>query len=245
MLWFRDHYLRSPANAADWRALPIKAPSLAGVVPAVVITAECDVLHDEGERYAGFGKPPPHAHIRAIAAPPRKAPVTANFTFASAYRDAGVPDPATRPELFDGVLWRRSFAYLIDAVCIGALVVLFWLIALVLTVLSLGLLWPILHFALALVPLAYHTLLLSGPRASTWGMRCFDLELRSWTGERPSFLQALAQTALFYVTVGFTCSLILLFALFNRRKRTLHDVLAGTLMIRSLRVASGTPPGRW
>jgi hypothetical protein len=32
----------------------------------------------------------------------------------------------------------------------------------------------------------------------------------------------LAQTALFYITVGATCSLILLFVLFNRRKRALH-----------------------
>ena len=52
MVWFRDHYLRSPADAEDWRASPIKAPSLEGVAPAIVITAECDVLHDEGQRYA-------------------------------------------------------------------------------------------------------------------------------------------------------------------------------------------------
>jgi acetyl esterase len=52
MVWFRNHYLRSPADAEDWRASPIKAPSLAGVAPAIVVTAECDVLHDEGQRYA-------------------------------------------------------------------------------------------------------------------------------------------------------------------------------------------------
>jgi len=46
-------------------------------------------------------------------------------------------------------------------------------------------------------------------------------------GERPGLLQALANAALFYLTVGATCSLILLFALFNRRKRTVHDVLSG------------------
>jgi hypothetical protein len=50
---------------------------------------------------------------------------------------------------------------------------------------------------------------------------------------RPGFLQALAQTALFYITVGVTCSLILLFALFNRRRRTLHDMLAVTVLVRS------------
>jgi acetyl esterase len=52
MIWFRNHYLQSPKDAEDWRASPIKAPSLAGVAPAIVITAECDVLHDDGEGYA-------------------------------------------------------------------------------------------------------------------------------------------------------------------------------------------------
>jgi acetyl esterase len=52
MVWFRNHYLRRPEDAEDWRASPLKAPNFAGVAPAIVITAECDVLHDEGERYA-------------------------------------------------------------------------------------------------------------------------------------------------------------------------------------------------
>jgi len=53
MVWFRNHYLHSPKDAEDWRASPINAPSLGDVAPAIVITAECDVLHDDGERYAG------------------------------------------------------------------------------------------------------------------------------------------------------------------------------------------------
>ena len=52
MAWFRDHYLRSPEDATDWRASPLKARSFSGVAPAIVITAECDVLHDDGELYA-------------------------------------------------------------------------------------------------------------------------------------------------------------------------------------------------
>jgi acetyl esterase len=52
MVWFREHYLRSPKDAEDWRASPINASSFGSVTPAIVITAECDVLHDDGERYA-------------------------------------------------------------------------------------------------------------------------------------------------------------------------------------------------
>ena len=53
MVWFSRHYLRSPNDAEDWRASPIKATSLDGVAPAIVVVAECDVLHDDGESYAG------------------------------------------------------------------------------------------------------------------------------------------------------------------------------------------------
>ena len=52
MQWFQRHYLRRPEDAGDWRASPIRAPDLAGVAPAIVVTAECDVLHDDGANYA-------------------------------------------------------------------------------------------------------------------------------------------------------------------------------------------------
>ncbi|MBV8535599.1 MAG: hypothetical protein JO128_08410, partial [Alphaproteobacteria bacterium] len=48
----------------------------------------------------------------------------------------------------------------------------------------------------------------------------------------PVLLQALVQTVLFYVTVTMLTPLVLLVAVFNRRKRTLHDILAGTLTLR-------------
>ncbi|HWB50247.1 MAG TPA: alpha/beta hydrolase [Stellaceae bacterium] len=52
MKWFRGHYLRTMADALDWRASPVLAPDLKGVAAAIVIAAECDVLHDEGLAYA-------------------------------------------------------------------------------------------------------------------------------------------------------------------------------------------------
>jgi len=50
--WFRDHYLRSPADAEDWRASPARIERLAGLPPAYVLTAGADPLRDEGEQYA-------------------------------------------------------------------------------------------------------------------------------------------------------------------------------------------------
>jgi uncharacterized RDD family membrane protein YckC len=159
--------------------------------------------------------------------------MTAEYGDAHDHRDHGLPDPAARAELFDGVLSRRALAYLIDLCVIGAIMIAAWIVFALLTVLSFGLLGPALWFVFGLIPLAYNTLLVGGRHGATVGMRLLDLELRSWDGYRLVLLQALAHTVLFYVTVGATCALVLLFALINRRRRTLHDVLSGMLMVRS------------
>lgn len=52
MTWFRDHYLRTLEDGADWRASPLRAASFAGLPPAFVLIAGYDPLCDEGEDYA-------------------------------------------------------------------------------------------------------------------------------------------------------------------------------------------------
>ena len=52
MRYFVDHYVPDPERRADWRVSPIRAVSLAGSPPALVMTCGHDPLRDEGRLYA-------------------------------------------------------------------------------------------------------------------------------------------------------------------------------------------------
>ena len=138
------------------------------------------------------------------------------------------PDSMSHPELFDGVMFRRIIAYLIDVIILSGTVLFLWF----LVVMTLGLLGPIAALITPVIPLAYHSLLIGGPNSATIGMRMMGIEVRRLDGGRPELVQALLQTLLFYATLALT-GLLLIVALFNDRRRCLHDWLSGTLTINT------------
>jgi acetyl esterase len=52
MAWYCQQYLEGPEDARNPYASPLLAEDLSGLPPAHVVTAEMDVLHDEGQKYA-------------------------------------------------------------------------------------------------------------------------------------------------------------------------------------------------
>src|SRR6202000_1568041 len=52
MVWFWDHYAPDLAARAHRDASPLRSVNFVGLPPAVILTAEHDVLRDEGEVYA-------------------------------------------------------------------------------------------------------------------------------------------------------------------------------------------------
>jgi uncharacterized RDD family membrane protein YckC len=152
----------------------------------------------------------------------------------------GVPphafDPLLQPELFRGVLTRRVIAFLIDLIVLSIPVVLAILFIAVFGIVTLGLGWALFWLvspASIIWALVYYGASLGGPHSATPGMRVMDLELRTWYGAPGYFVLGAMHGILFWISVSVLSPLVLLVGLFNRRRRLLHDVVLGTVIINN------------
>jgi uncharacterized RDD family membrane protein YckC len=156
-------------------------------------------------------------------------------------------DPQIHPELFRGVLTRRFFAFLIDLVVLSIPVILAVLFIAVFGVVTLGLGWALFWLvspASVIWALVYYGASLGGPHSATIGMRMMDLEMRTWYGAPSYFVLGAMHAVVFWVSVSFLTPAIVLVGLFNGRRRLLHDIILGIVIINSSVRAPVAEPAR-
>lgn len=143
--------------------------------------------------------------------------------------------------LVGGALARRCLAWLVDIVLIGLVVLALWLILAMFGVLTFGLGFGAMAI-LPFVPGVYHVVSLLGRRSATPGQRIFGLTVRRDADlGPPDAFQAIICVVLLYVTLA-TSGLLLVVALFTRRRRTLHDILSGLVVVRVHAMEALTAP---
>lgn len=145
-------------------------------------------------------------------------------------------DPVTEPEYFEGVLSRRIMAFCVDAMMIIGPIILLAVFIFVLGIVTLSLGWmlfPLLGPAFVVWAIAYNAITLGSPASATLGMRLVDLEMRTWYGAPCYGLLGAVHAVCFWVSVSVATPLVLVVALFNDRRRLVHDFLAGTVVVNN------------
>ena len=134
---------------------------------------------------------------------------------------------------YDGVRTRRVLAFLIDYLIVGLLLIPFAIIIFFLGILTLGLGWALFCILGPAVALLYVWTTLGGPNQATTGMRIMGIRLDRLDGRPVDGLLAIVHSVLFWAGNVVLTPLVLLVSLFSDRKRTLHDLLLGTVVSRS------------
>ena len=145
-------------------------------------------------------------------------------------------DPIANPELFEGVLARRVVAFVIDLIIIAIPPMFAALFIFMIGLVTLGLGWILFWFwwpATMIWAACYYGITFGGAASATMGMRAMDLEMRTWYGAPAYFVLGAVHAVLYWISVSFLTPLILLVGLFNERRRLLHDILVGTVVINN------------
>lgn len=134
---------------------------------------------------------------------------------------------------YEGVRTRRIIAFLVDYLIVGLLVILFAVVVLLLGLLTFGLGWMLFSILVPAVALVYIWTTLGGPAQATVGMRLMGIRLERLDGRPVDGMLAVVHSVLFWAANALLTPLILLVTLFSDRKRTLHDLLLGTVVARA------------
>jgi uncharacterized RDD family membrane protein YckC len=150
-------------------------------------------------------------------------------------------DPFTNPEFFEGVLARRMIAFVIDLIIITVPIILACIFIFLFGFITLGLGWGLFFLVVpgsVIWALVYCGVTMGGPASATIGMRTVDLEVRTWYGAPCYFVLGAVHAIAFWISTSALTPLVLLVGLFNERRRLLHDIVLGTVVINNERRAA-------
>ena len=134
---------------------------------------------------------------------------------------------------YDGVRTRRVFAFLVDYVIVGLLLIPFAILVAILGLLTFGLGWALFGILGPAVAIVYIWNTLGGRNQATVGMRRMGIRLDRLDGRQVDGMLAVVHSVLFWAFNVVLTPFILLVTLFADRKRSLHDLLLGTVVTRS------------
>jgi uncharacterized RDD family membrane protein YckC len=135
--------------------------------------------------------------------------------------------------LYEGVRTRRVIAVMIDYLIVALLTIPVAILVFLLGVLTLGLGWMLFSILVPAVALLYIWNTLGSADQATTGMKLMGVRLDRLDGRPIDGLTAVVHTVLFWAGNVILTPLVLLVTLFSDRKRTLHDLLLGTVVTRS------------
>lgn len=145
-------------------------------------------------------------------------------------------DPATHPELFEGVLARRLMAFVIDLFVVAIPILFLAILIFVFGVVTLGFGWLLFWLVSPISviwAIVYFGMTLGGPRSASIGMRVMEIEMRTWYGAPAYFVLGAIHVVAFWFSVSFFTPLVLLVCFFNQRRRLLHDIVLGTIIVNN------------
>jgi uncharacterized RDD family membrane protein YckC len=143
-----------------------------------------------------------------------------------------LPDPATAPELFDGVLTRRVFAFVVDVVLLAMIVAAVCLVGFIAGFFSFGVAWLFIPIVVPFAILSYYSGTLGSASRATVGMAMMDLVLVPARGYPLNGWAILIHPLVFWVTVWVAWPISLVVALLTPRRQMVQDLVTGTLMLR-------------
>ncbi|MBZ9799910.1 RDD family protein [Mesorhizobium sp. ES1-4] len=134
---------------------------------------------------------------------------------------------------YEGVRTRRVLAFVLDYIIVALLTIPFAILVFFLGILTLGLGWMLFGVLVPGVAILYIWNTLGSSDQATTGMRIMGIRLDRLDGTQIDGLTAVVHSVLFWAGNVILSPLVLLVTLFTDRKRTLHDLLLGTVVSRT------------